>query len=128
MIRRPPRSTRTDTLFPYTTLFRSRRAARGLGHRRTSGASIGRAAFPHAAPGPAPRQNPAGHRRMHSRQRFLKTRARPCSPVDAAIIRTHLHTAYYGPHSSIRTGKIGRAHVLPTVTNAPLVCRLLLDK
>src|SRR3546814_1819926 len=27
MIRRPPRSTRTDTLFPYTTLFRS--AARG---------------------------------------------------------------------------------------------------
>src|SRR3546814_13111937 len=28
MIRRPPRSTRTDTLFPYTTLFRSRLAAR----------------------------------------------------------------------------------------------------
>src|SRR3546814_1150980 len=27
MIRRPPRSTRTDTLFPYTTLFRSRRRA-----------------------------------------------------------------------------------------------------
>src|SRR3546814_21199680 len=25
MIRRPPRSTRTDTLFPYTTLFRSGR-------------------------------------------------------------------------------------------------------
>src|SRR3546814_911980 len=27
MIRRPPRSTRTDTLFPYTTLFRSRGTA-----------------------------------------------------------------------------------------------------
>src|SRR3546814_8652804 len=27
MIRRPPRSTRTDTLFPYTTLFRSRHKA-----------------------------------------------------------------------------------------------------
>src|SRR3546814_9163851 len=27
MIRRPPRSTRTDTLFPYTTLFRSDRIA-----------------------------------------------------------------------------------------------------
>src|SRR3546814_12946217 len=27
MIRRPPRSTRTDTLFPYTTLFRSDRRA-----------------------------------------------------------------------------------------------------
>src|SRR3546814_16390843 len=31
MIRRPPRSTRTDTLFPYTTLFRSPRS--GLRHR-----------------------------------------------------------------------------------------------
>src|SRR3546814_7646480 len=29
MIRRPPRSTRTDTLFPYTTLCRSPRAPRG---------------------------------------------------------------------------------------------------
>src|SRR3546814_8828901 len=29
MIRRPPRSTRTDTLFPYTTLFRSRSRTRG---------------------------------------------------------------------------------------------------
>src|SRR3546814_5210292 len=28
MIRRPPRSTRTDTLFPYTTLFRSARLQR----------------------------------------------------------------------------------------------------
>src|SRR3546814_6199229 len=27
MLRRPPRSTRTDTLFPYTTLFRSVRAS-----------------------------------------------------------------------------------------------------
>src|SRR3546814_1247700 len=30
MIRRPPRSTRTDTLFPYTTLFRSRRGDDGV--------------------------------------------------------------------------------------------------
>src|SRR3546814_14413026 len=29
MIRRPPRSTRTDTLFPYTTLFRSREVGAG---------------------------------------------------------------------------------------------------
>src|SRR3546814_3949060 len=29
MIRRPPRSTRTDTLFPYTTLFRSIATHRG---------------------------------------------------------------------------------------------------
>src|SRR3546814_15671401 len=37
MIRRPPRSTRTDTLFPYTTLFRSAYAPAGQAggvHRR----------------------------------------------------------------------------------------------
>src|SRR3546814_21091016 len=32
MIRRPPRSTRTDTLFPYTTLFRSPEAFSGPRH------------------------------------------------------------------------------------------------
>src|SRR3546814_8512740 len=32
MIRRPPRSTRTDTLFPYTTLFRSLGAGGNVGH------------------------------------------------------------------------------------------------
>src|SRR3546814_1236474 len=34
MIRRPPRSTRTDTLFPYTTLFRSRHRAIGIQRSR----------------------------------------------------------------------------------------------
>src|SRR3546814_9901558 len=36
MIRRPPRSTRTDTLFPYTTLFRSAvpTGRRSAGHHR----------------------------------------------------------------------------------------------
>src|SRR3546814_17993622 len=34
MIRRPPRSTRTDTLFPYTTLFRSARDDRRRRPRR----------------------------------------------------------------------------------------------
>src|SRR3546814_13527864 len=36
MIRRPPRSTRTDTLFPYTTLFRSSRSAMPTSARRSS--------------------------------------------------------------------------------------------
>src|SRR3546814_6682174 len=34
MIRRPPRATRTDTLFPYTTLFRSWGGRRRLSDRR----------------------------------------------------------------------------------------------
>src|SRR3546814_294742 len=33
MLRRPPRSTRTDTLFPYTTLFRSWHRAAGIGRQ-----------------------------------------------------------------------------------------------
>src|SRR3546814_1009693 len=33
MLRRPPRSTRTDTLFPYTTLFRADQVDAGEGHR-----------------------------------------------------------------------------------------------
>src|SRR3546814_1644796 len=41
MIRRPPRSTRTDTLFPYTTLFRSDCTGRGRGDLHAVG-RIGR--------------------------------------------------------------------------------------
>src|SRR3546814_8578972 len=39
MIRRPPRSTRADTLFPYTTLFRSRGGIADRGGRRTTSRS-----------------------------------------------------------------------------------------
>src|SRR3546814_13617904 len=39
-IRRPPRSTRTDTLFPYTTLFRS--AAGQYGHKCRCGIALAR--------------------------------------------------------------------------------------
>src|SRR3546814_9876269 len=46
MIRRPPRSTRTDTLFPYTTLFRS--IATDLDHERQSPAYRYRPPWPDA--------------------------------------------------------------------------------
>src|SRR3546814_5748436 len=51
MIRRPPRSTRTDTLFPYTTLFRSvyapARLHRGAAHAaRTGRARLSGMVFP----------------------------------------------------------------------------------
>src|SRR3546814_11915798 len=51
MIRRPPRSTRTDTLFPYTTLFRSRTSDPAhFGAGRLEGAA------PQTRPGQARRQ------------------------------------------------------------------------
>src|SRR3546814_3670610 len=42
MIRRPPISTRTDTLFPYTTLFRSPARRRHLDRRRYRRDGLGR--------------------------------------------------------------------------------------
>src|SRR3546814_4736683 len=39
MILRPPRSTRTDTLLPYTTLFRSRKI--GIGRGGSHGSNVG---------------------------------------------------------------------------------------
>src|SRR3546814_11831721 len=43
MRRRPPRSTRTDTLFPYTTLFRSRVLSERIGAAGRSQTATGRA-------------------------------------------------------------------------------------
>src|SRR3546814_4562104 len=75
MIRRPPRSTRTDTRFPYTTLFRSasgtesrrrcaglshgrrRRRRRGSRHRNAAGRHHRRGRTTAAPPGPAPRRS-----------------------------------------------------------------------
>src|SRR3546814_1313957 len=53
MIRRPPRSTRTYTLFPYTTLFRSVRSAAGGDGRglsvQAAGRTMGGTRFPELA-------------------------------------------------------------------------------
>src|SRR3546814_6595017 len=79
MIRRPPRSTRTDTLFPYTTLFRSL-------------------------------VDPAA----------VKPSSRIKSRMTAFhIIATDLQHHHYLDRKSTR---------LTPVTNAHLVCRLLLEK
>src|SRR3546814_2034707 len=101
MIRRPPRSTRTDTLFPYTTLFRSYCAG---GCTRDGGVSqaLGRSGsvFRAAAISDASGRQLSGSGAMDavaSRQRSFDR-------------------------------KIGRAHVCTPVTNAHLVCRILLEK
>src|SRR3546814_5047585 len=80
MLRRPPSSTRTDTLFPYTTLFRSprhpyrpaaqmgphpctpRRAARD--RNRAADAAGGQAPLPHRALRYDPAENPRLCRRL----------------------------------------------------------------
>src|SRR3546814_16877661 len=73
MIRQPPRSTRTDTLFPYPTLFRSpykREVSRQLlaeerleTPERRQAAQQGTAVTPASAAATSRQANPAGHRR-----------------------------------------------------------------
>src|SRR3546814_20607641 len=86
MIRRPPRSTRTDTLFPYTTLFRSgvehggapvpdqaalvphRRPERiGIRHRAPVELLVAIEAEPGGEPGHAGGGGPCGRRRPQQR-------------------------------------------------------------
>src|SRR3546814_11292480 len=52
MIRRPPRSTRTDTLFPYTTLFRSEGEEHAVRHLERVIVVRLRAEVPRLAVGP----------------------------------------------------------------------------
>src|SRR3546814_6018530 len=96
MIRRPPISTRTDTLFPYSTLFRSHSR---LGMLATA-SIISISAFD--------RRNGDGTAKM------VAGRDRTFGCARSRRGRVHL--------------EIGRAHVSTPVTNAHLVCRLLLEK
>src|SRR3546814_4192415 len=74
MIRRPPRSTRTDTLFPYTTLFRSSHLATDSSHRQGEDSIwLGRTFYLSLEPAPlipipSPRRA-AGGRRSASQHR-----------------------------------------------------------
>src|SRR3546814_20926430 len=98
MIRRPPRSTRTDTLFPYTTLFRSRRslldqvageqdAVVGQPH---DGVALGMAAPDLADPQPAPAephlQHPVHHHgRPGEPGNAVERMEQPREPADHAV-------------------------------------------
>src|SRR3546814_20215188 len=109
MILRPPRSTRTDTLFPYTTLFRSRGSpqpgdplqARHLSRRRFG---IPRAARPglrsgrqHAA---AQADEAEGCARGPAGQATLR--------VEAGSLEDHRHRAL---HLGLAVADIGPLHV-----------------
>src|SRR3546814_19676873 len=75
MIRRPPRSTRTDTLFPYTTLFRSSR--RGLATSQRGGRAECRGSDRRRRAGGARRRGRRGGRRPDR----VAPAAGPAAPV-----------------------------------------------
>src|SRR3712207_7081274 len=70
MIRRPPRS----TLFPYTTLFRSRRGGRGRGEREGRGHLRGRPEGQGAGGKPSQADDPARWRRARVQPRARRDR------------------------------------------------------
>src|SRR3546814_3190258 len=101
MIRRPPRSTRTDTLFPYTTLFRSRpvrlfeACVVGAGLLRDRpGVAAGDLQLPQQIfPGLRRRQQPVALRRTQRNRRFPRL-ARPDARGFATVRGTQpLHRA-----------------------------------
>src|SRR3546814_1529338 len=129
MIRRPPRSTRTDTLFPYTTLFRS-----VLPRKRESPSHERHPRRQHASP--APRSPPARvatapvRRRTTRRQdRLRRSWFERCRFVHRPrVLRRHVFLVVlgeqivgdeaavglelpFGDHPRIFLEQIGRAHV-----------------
>src|SRR3546814_8232266 len=101
MIRRPPRSTRTDTLFPYTTLFRSSDREHWPASDQFAADDPGQCLDPREVQRVGPGQRPRrGLRRLRS---WLGIQRRQCREDRKSTRRT-------------------------PVTNAHLVCRLLLEK
>src|SRR3546814_10263283 len=136
MIRRPPRSTRTDTLFPYTTLFRSRRRVAGARarrcavvrdvfdpaggkrragrrlprpHARRRGRAAGRALRPRVRRRPATAAGGGRHGRLLLRppEEGVKCRCAFMTPQCA----THGLPTYRPLPTPTARAKIGRAHV-----------------
>src|SRR3546814_14672040 len=109
MIRRPPRSTRTDTLFPYTTLFRSQWYPETARAMMLMGADI--LFFPTAI-GNEPHDPDLDTSRMWQRAMVGHSVSNVVPVVAANRIGTEDWQTFYG-HSFIadERGEIGRAHV-----------------
>src|SRR3546814_2039968 len=116
MIRRPPRSTRTDTLFPYTTLFRSRdaggaarnrlplRCRPGLGSLMDLRLSEDQLALQETARKFAQNELPA----------LAETIESTSSPVPHDWLKRYAEMGFLGintPEALGGLGQIGRAHV-----------------
>src|SRR3546814_7885582 len=103
MIRRPPRSTRTDTLFPYTTLFRSGRALeQRLHHHR----AVGQLRMAVAVAQPVER--PDLYRALARHQRAFDQNILGLAPIGPGV---HLHRAAHGAGYAAQELKPGDARV-----------------
>src|SRR3546814_14500384 len=95
MIRRPPRSTRTDTLFPYTTLFRS------IATTVIAGAALAILLWPHTPPSSAQGEAPPTPRPV------VRATSEPArAPAHAGV--TDRKSVVYGKSVSVRVDLGGR--------------------
>src|SRR3546814_10410012 len=101
MIRRPPRSTRTDTLFPYTTLFRSRRTRVRPGPRRRAAAGPPQSKGEPPLPGrPALDRSPAPAGRGKTERSHHRAVFQDCGPANLHVDGRVAHDARSEEHTS----------------------------
>src|SRR3546814_10842009 len=111
MIRRPPRSTRTDTLFPYTTLFRSARPHHHPRHRGRGVVSVATLLGRPAAPRFFQRRRRNGGSRP-APQQFLPAR----SEEHTSELQSLMRNSYAVLRLQKKNTKIQKTH--PAVTKA----------
>src|SRR3546814_2145921 len=137
MVRRPPRSTRTDTLFPYTTLFRSGSYARAYALWSDGGRASKQTpqqfadGFADTAQVVATLGEP-GRVDPGAGQRYIQIPVGITATTSDGSVRRYAGT--YTLHRTVVDGataeqrawriEIGRAHVSTPVPNAHLLCPL----
>src|SRR3546814_20221952 len=113
MIRRPPRSTRTDTLFPYTTLFRSE--AGRINGGRGEGVAVDeqtRTATIQTPDGRTEALNLDAARDRHIAHAYVDTTfAAQGRTADHVMVHADSKATNLVNQKSFYVGKIGRAHV-----------------
>src|SRR3546814_20361070 len=85
MIRQPPRSTRTDTLFPYPTLFRSWRGSKGPARRSHETGRLQPRSTPRSKPPTEPEKRIGKLVRQEPLELFRRQGRRRVQRLDGAL-------------------------------------------
>src|SRR3546814_13051244 len=132
MTRRPPRSTRTDTLVPYTTLFRSIDAGFGRGHTGAGSTDRWHQKRSGQAHRPATRTRPPCQRPRAPRHAAVGTDTDPAGSAaglhlfsgrHATVARSVSHDQRTGSRPLLTSGQHSLSKPNVTATRAPRLAR-----